>query len=55
MRSRLRAESSSYGNGLLGPERREHPAHAPLVSRAMLADVPLTGLSFVLDRYNVMH
>ena len=41
-----RAESSGSGNGLLGPERREHPAHEPLVSRAMLADVPLTGLSF---------
>jgi hypothetical protein len=40
-----RAESSGSGNGLLGPERREHAAHELLVSRAMLADLPLAGLS----------
>jgi len=29
--------------------RREHAAHEPLISRAMLADVALTGLSFAAD------
>jgi hypothetical protein len=28
------------------PERREHAAPEPLISRATLADVPWTGLSF---------
>ena len=29
-----------------GCGRREHATHEPLISRAMLAAVPLTGLSF---------
>jgi len=32
------------GRGSLG--RREQPAHEPLIRRAMIAEVPLTGLSF---------
>ena len=40
-----RGEGTRSGNGLLGLERREHAAHKPLISRAMLKDVPLAGLS----------
>jgi hypothetical protein len=34
-----------FGNGLLGPGRQEHAAHEPLISRAMLTEVPLAGQS----------
>ena len=42
----VRGESRRSGNCCLGAGRREHAAHEPLISRATLADVPLTWLSF---------
>jgi hypothetical protein len=41
-----RGEGTRSGNGLLGPGRRKHAAHEPLICRAMLAAVPMPGLSF---------
>jgi putative transposase len=48
---RFRGEGGRSGNRFLGrgrPGRREQPAHESLSSRAMLAEVPLAGLSFDL-------
>ena len=36
------------GKAWCPPRRQEHATHEPVISRAMLADVPLTGLSFTL-------
>lgn len=32
----------------VGPARREHAAHGPLISSVLGADVPLAGLAFIL-------
>jgi hypothetical protein len=37
-----------HGPLTIGYGSKEHATHEPLISRAMLAEVPLTGLSFFL-------
>jgi hypothetical protein len=41
-----RGEGRRAGEGLVRIGRREHATHEPLITRAMLAAVPLAGLSF---------
>jgi hypothetical protein len=41
-----RGKASGQGKAWCSPGRLEHTTHEPLISRAILAEVPLAGLSF---------
>ena len=45
-KSPLKGGTQVFREPFLGPARRQHVAHGPLISSVMLAEVPLAGRSF---------
>ena len=45
----------AFREPVLGPTRREHAAYESLISRPMLAEVPLAGLSSIVDSVRTGH